>query len=202
MSLTLFMKNQEDEDMFHWNLFWGLYCLAFAVPCWICAYVFGLRKSRLPARCIRHTTGKIVRYSSIQYSGVRIPLVEYQAGGRTYRVAGPKFLSVTVKRITTPFEDPQERMETNLTTREALPVKLRIKIRSNSLIRLRQSPLTRLYPVGGTADVYYNPDRPREAFVQRHEGVCRWLVVLFLCFAAALTIGGAAILVGPEIVMR
>ncbi|MDO4445743.1 MAG: DUF3592 domain-containing protein [Bacillota bacterium] len=58
-----------------------------------------------------------------------------------------------------------------------------------------------LYPVGSEADIYYNPEKPKEAFVQRYEGVPRWLGILLAGMAVLLMIIGLCIIFGPEIVM-
>lgn len=187
--------------MFSWNLFWSLWCLAFAIPCWICAYVFGLRKHGKGARCSYHTVGRVTKYSAVKYSGVHLPIVEYTVEGKTYKVVGPKFL-VTVKKVSMPSGNRTAKVETNLTTRDKLPKNLKVKINRNSWNGGYLSPLNELYPVGSTADVYYNPKKPKEAFVQRHEGICAWLVALIAFLAAALTAGALLILFGPEIVMQ
>ena len=64
------------------------------------------------------------------------------------------------------------------------------------------SPLAKLYPLGSPVDVWYNPDKPKEAFVQRFEGVNRLLLVLFTGFGVFTTGLVLFFLLGPEIVMQ
>lgn len=130
----------------NWNLFWGMYVFAFALPCWICFYLL-------------------------------------------------------VVRINTPWESANAEIETNLTTRENLPLQLKVQIRWNSFVSIENSPLFQLYPVGSEADIYYNPAKPKEAFVQRYERVPRWLGILLAGMAVLLMIIGLCIIFGPKIVM-
>ena len=117
-------------------------------------------------------------------------------------MAGPKFLSVVTTSVSTPFQNPKARYETNLTSREELPRKLRIKVYRNSLASVEVSPLAKLYPLGSLVDVWYTPDKPKEAFVQRFEGVNRLLLVLFTGFGVFTTGLVLFFLLGPEIVMQ
>lgn len=186
----------------NWNLFWGLYILAFAAAIWICFYIFGIRKKNKSARCSMRVTGRVVRYSAVHYNGIHVPLVEYVVDGKTYKIAGPRFSSVVVKTVRTPFEDPNAKIETNLTTREDLPRGLRVKVRRNNFMSVETSPLMKLYPIDSIVDVYYDPRRPKVAFVQRDEGVPGWIPVMLAVFGIVLTVGGIGVLFGPEIIMH
>lgn len=186
----------------NWNLFWSLYVFAFALACWICFYIWGIRKLKRGRRCSNHTIGIVRGTSAVQYAGVRIPVVEYKVNGRIYKVSGPKFRSSSFVSVTTPFASSTGQMETNLTTRENLPLHLKVRMKKNSFVSVEQSPLFRLYPIGSEADVYYNPAKPKEAFVQRYEGASMWLMVLLGSLALILTVVGLMMLLGPEIVMK
>lgn len=186
----------------NWNLFWSIYILVFALVCWICFYIFGVRKLKKGERCSSHTLGIVTGVSAVSYGGLHIPLVEYRVNGKTYQVSGPKFRGGSMVSVTTPFASPIVQIETNLTTRENLPLYLKVKKRKNSFVNAEQSPLFQLYPMGSEADVFYNPTRPKESFVQRYEGVSGWLVFLLGSLAVLLTAGGLFVLFGPEIVMK
>lgn len=186
----------------NWNLFWALFTLPFALACWICAYFFGFRALKKKERCSMHTLGTITRYSAVTYAGIHLPVAEYLVNGKLYKIAGPKFTSVTVRSVSTPFANPITQFETNLTTRENLPRSLKIKVHKNSFIRIQESPLNRLYPLNSTVDVYYNPRKPKEAFIQRDAGVCTWLIVMLVISAVLCTAGFFIFLFGPEIVMH
>ena len=186
----------------NWNLFWCLWCLAFAIAVWICDWAVCFRKMGREKRCYMRTVGRVVRWSAVRCGGIPIPLVEYTAEGRTYKVAGPKFQSVVISVASTPFHDPMTRYETNLTVREELPRKLRVKAYRNSLGSMEVSPLAALYPIGSPADVWYNPDKPKEAFVQRFEGVNCLLLVLLTVSGVFVTLLSLLCLVGPRILMQ
>lgn len=185
----------------NWNLFWGIYLFIFALACWICFYLFGIRKWKKGDRCGVRTMGKVIGSSAIHYGGIPIPLVEYVVDGKVYKVAGPKFRSGVAVRISTPFGSPEAQVETNLTTRENLPLRLKVKMQRNSFVSGYQSPLFQLYPLGSAVDVFYNPKKPKEAFVQRYEGVSKWLFILLLIVSLVLTAGGLFVIFGPRIVM-
>ena len=195
------MSDEGGEDM-NWNLFWSLWCLAYAIAIWICGWAFCFRKLGIEKRCRMRTTGRVIRYSAIKQGGVNIPLVEYVVESRTYKIAGPRFRSVVTTTIASPHQPVTARYETNLTTREELPKSLRIKKYKNIIASVGVPPLDQLYPVGSPAEVYYNPDRPKEAFVQRFEGVSPILMVLFIVFGVLTTALALGILLGPEIVMK
>lgn len=170
------------------GIFWGLYFLAFAIACWVLLYILYFRHFGEEKRCIAHTQGYIRRYSTIAYVEMHIPLVEYVVDGKKYKVAGPKFKGATSISVSTPFENPKTNIESNLTTRENLPDVLKVKIHKNSLVSASISPIMELYPIGSYADVYYNPKKPKEAYVQRYVKNTTWLMALLIVFAIALPV--------------
>lgn len=170
------------------NVFWGLYLFAFAIACWVVLYFLYFRHFGAQKRCTACTQGYIRRYSQKHYGGMHIPLVEYTVNGKKYKVAGPHFKSASIKTVSTPFENPKTNIESNLTTREDLPDVLKVKIHKNSLVSATISPIMELYPIGSYADVYYNPNKPKEAYVQRYVKGESWLMVLLIVAAIALTI--------------
>lgn len=182
----------------NWNILAAFLSAILAVIMWIMVYLFGSRKKKLPEKCSAHTEGRVIQYSSVSYGGIHIPLVEYTAGGNKYKIAGPKFSSAVVTKFSTPFSSRAAQIETNITSREELPKKLRVKIRVNSLAGGYISPLRQIYPLDSTVDVYYNPQNPKEAFVQRFEGVNKPMVGLFAVFAVLLTISCVASLLVPN----
>ena len=173
-----------------------------SLVCWLATYFFVIRNMNKPNRCVSRTNGKVIRYSSINYSGIHIPLVSYQVDGKEYRIAGPKFKGSMVKTSSTPFEDTETEMETNLTTREELPDFLIVRARQNSFLSMTYSPLLALYPIGSDVDVYYNPKKPKDAFVQRHEGYNKVLLILFVSLGILLTLGALFILFGPQLEVK
>ena len=51
----------------NWNLFWSLWCLAFAIAIWICAWAFCFRKMGMEKRCHMRVTGRVARWSAVRY---------------------------------------------------------------------------------------------------------------------------------------
>lgn len=179
------------------HVFWCVWCFVWGAAVWLCAYLFIFRKKGKGRRCSVHTTGTVIRYSTIQYGGESLPVAEYTAGGRRYEVTGPKFRGYIRTTAFTPAGSVAADTDSNLTTREELPLTLKVKTRRNSFGSVYVSPLARLYPVGSSVDIYYNPDRPKEAFVQRFEGVYMWLGVLFGFIGTAVAGLGIFLLFSP-----
>lgn len=81
----------------NWNIFWGLYTLAFAVAALLVWHFLYYRKKHYTELCSVKTTGTVVRYSAVRYNDISLPVVEYTANGRTYTVVGPKFSATVTK---------------------------------------------------------------------------------------------------------
>lgn len=142
-------------------------------------YVFAIRPINKEERCSQRITGKVIRYSRFSYSGMRLPVVEYIVDGIPYKVAGPKFKMVVQKHIKTPpNKRPATEELTNFTSIDNIPDKLVLNTYRDGLVYRTQRPLYNLFPVGKEVDVYYNPRRPKEAFVIRYAGYPRWFIVL------------------------
>ncbi|MBQ8687212.1 MAG: DUF3592 domain-containing protein [Ruminococcus sp.] len=159
-------------DWGFWGIFWGCYILAFAIAMLIVAYALGWRSMCKERLCTAHTTGTVVRYSNVRYNGVRLPVVQYTADGQTYHTVGPRFKAGVVVYTTTPWAGGEAAQTSNLTTREDLPdVLVRKQRRSsfgNSRAELSKTSLHELYPVGSQANVCYDPDKPKRAYVERY----------------------------------
>ena len=145
----------------NWNIFWGLYTLAFAVAALLVWFFLYYRKKHYTELCSVKTTGTVVRYSAVRYNDISLPVVEYTANGRTYTVVGPKFSATVTKSFSSPFHRAKTDITSNLTTREDLPSVLKLNLRQNSLAGLTESPLLELYPIGSEVDVFYNPRKPK-----------------------------------------
>lgn len=183
----------------NWNLFFGIYVGLFAIASWICFYFLGIKKLFKENRCTCHTIGKIIRYSNVNYNGIHLPLVVYYVNNKQYNVIGPRFKSTIVTRISNPFSKINSKIESNLTDRQNLPKALKVKIYKNSLFSTTESPLTKIYPINSEVDVYYNPNKPKEAFVERYEGYIKSLIYFLLILSIMLTITMFYFLIGPKI---
>lgn len=187
----------------NWNLFWGFFMLAFAVALLLVAYVLGWRSMHKKERCSARTTGTVIRYSAAQYNDMSLPVVRYHVDGRDYTVVGPRFRASVKKTVTTPWNDPMAKVESNIVSREDLPDVAKIYVKRNSFVSIEETPLFKLYPVGSCADVYYDPNKPKVAYVQRYEGSMLlfsfWIPLIagILCVALALFF-----FFGPTLVMH
>ena len=131
----------------NWNIFWGLYTLAFAV-------------------------------------------------------AAPKFSATVTKSFSSPFHRAKTDITSNLTTREDLPSVLKLNLRQNSLAGLTESPLLELYPIGSQADVFYNPRKPKMAYVQRFARPQKVLYTFILLLGLTFLAAALFIFFGPTITMH
>lgn len=150
----------------NWNIFWGLYTLAFAV----------------------------------RYNDISLPVVEYTANGRTYTVVGPKFSATVSKSFSSPFAKTD--ITSNLTTREDIPSVLKLNLRQNSLASLTESPLLELYPIGSEVDVFYNPRKPKMAYVQRFARPQKVLYTIVLLLGLTFLAAALFVFFGPTITMH
>lgn len=179
-----------------WNVFWYLFCLCFAAALGLAGWLTGPGKRKKWKRCTAHTQGTVLRAAALNYGGIHVPLVEYYVDGTAYRIAGPRFRGASVREITTP-EQTETTVQTNLKSKETLPPKLRVKI-THGPVRSVESPLMQLYPVGSFVEIYYDPQKPKRAFVQRFEGCVWWLsVLLFVLAVLCIALAFAMVIAKP-----
>lgn len=186
----------------NWNIFWALYTLAFAVAALLVWYFLYYRKKHYTELCSVKTTGTVVRYSAVRYNDISLPVVEYTANGRTYTVVGPKFSATVTKSFSSPFHRAKTDITSNLTTREDLPSVLKLNLRQNSLAGLTESPLLELYPIGSEVDVFYNPVKPKMAYVQRFARPQKVLYTIVLLLGLTFLAAALFIFFGPTITMH
>ena len=169
--------------------FWTIYILIFVNAVWLAVYLVIFRKKGMAERCTEHTLGVINRYSAVNYSGVHLPLVEYEVDGVTYKKAGPRFGGSVVTTIKTPLGNPIATYESNLTSRDDLPDVLKVKYHTNAMAKIAKSPLLDLYPIGlDDVNVYYNPSNPKEAYVERFCPPAKWLRIILITTACLTTV--------------
>ena len=155
----------------NWNIFWGLYTLAFAVATLLVWYFLYYRKKHYTELCSVKTTGTVVRYSAVRYNDISLPVVEYTANGRTYTVVGPKFSATVTKSFSSPFHRAE-------------------------------SPLLELYPIGSKVDVFYNPRKPKMAYVQRFARPQKVLYTIVLLLDLTFLAAALFVFFGPTITMH
>ena len=181
------------------NLLWGIFALVWAIVSAICWYVFCLSKEQQGDRCSEHVEGKVVGVSGSRSGEIQLPLVEYSAQGAKYQITGPKFRKTSTTMVSSAPANPDATFETNLTTRENLPLELQVSMRADSIAKAVIAPLADLYPVGSKADVFFNPNKPKDAFVQRAEGSTQGLSVLLGAIAIGLLAVAIILLTGSVV---
>lgn len=187
----------------NWNLFWAIYVWVFAAACLIVAYAYGYRSTQKEKRCSVKTRGTVIRYSAAQYNGFSLPVVEYTANGKKYRVVGPHFKGGVKKNFSAPWNKINAEQESNIKNGEPLPDVIKVTRKTNSFVSVCVSPLTQRYPVGSEVDVFYDPQKPKRAFVERYAGTILFLSLwLPLVLGVILTALGCYFAFGPELVMQ
>lgn len=187
----------------NWNLFWGLYVLVFALAMFIVTYVLGVRSMQKKGRCSMMTRGTVIRYSTAEYNGIHLPVVRYVVNGREYTVVGPKFKASVTKSSQTPWNPVMAEQQTNIRSNEPLPDVLKISRKSNSFGSIQVSPLMERYPIGAPAYVYYDPNKPKVAYVERYVGTMLLFSFWIPLIAGIILTGlGILFLFGPTLVMQ
>lgn len=155
----------EYNSRMNMNLFWGCWCLAFAIGMSCILYFLYFRPRGTEKRCTQKVEGTVIGYAPTNTT--QLPKVEYMWEDRPYTVVGPQFEGVVTRVKLFGNANPDGQVTTNLTTRENLPRVLHLTAVRQGVVGLFTSPLEELYPIGSGADVYLNPEDPKEAYVQR-----------------------------------
>lgn len=155
---------------------WAIILLVAIIALSLLTYVMGLRTLGIERRCTGLTEGRVISYSFISYNDIHLPVVEYTVNGVAYRVVGPKFKATVSSSWRTPTGRVITEVRSNLIPGQPLPKVLRLNTRGNSLASAMHSPLAEFYPVGGSARVFFNPNRPKESFVERWPGTEKLLL--------------------------
>ncbi len=143
-------------------------------------------RPRRRKECITaHTTGKVVGRTSIMYNNLFLPLVEYQIYDQTYTIRGPKFAGCYSSVVNTINTVPGPN-GSNIPLEGELPM----ITNSSGNSCPAQKDLNERYPIGREVDVYYDPDDPKEAFVERDVVYPKFVRnLLFIPTAMSLVIG-------------
>lgn len=174
------------------NIFFSIYLLTFSLAMFIVWYFTYLKKLNKEKKCLKKITGTIIRYSNMRYNGIRLPVVEYNVDNNKYTVIGPKFRWIIMKKFNNPTINQKCEITSNLTTRNSLPETLKISLYNRNIVNFKTLPLYKMYPINSEVDVYYNPLKPKESYVERNIKPSKFLNlillfgILFLIFAVYL----------------
>lgn len=145
---------------------------------------FLLREQALIRNCIGTTTGKVVKYrrGSGGGTGWVSPLVEFEVDGKKYH-AYRHYKGVVRPVVSKPMIDPA--------TGKYLPFYIDEKERFHMLIyRLDVMPYPESYerktvgeiwPIGSEMVVVYNPNKPKQAFVEKVVSLSKIAGICLLC---------------------
>ena len=144
------------------------------------------RKAHITAQ----TTGTVVGPSHITSNDIPVPLVEYEVGGAKYKTAGPRFSASTVKTLTVGDLDLLG-SKTNLTEEGELPTVVHMTTDSDAT----EEVLAARYPAGKQVPVFYDPDCPKRAYVERDAPFPQRLGVTLMIVSGIIALGGIAMIV-------
>ena len=184
------------------NLLGILLVFPFWIVVWIIIYLCIFKKINKEKRCSNCTEGRVIGWSHVKHGGLFLPKVEYCVKDKIYHIVGPRFQHIKTISISTPFSDTNTKYETNIISRNNLPQSTYMKIYKNSLASVSESPLAKLYPIGSQVNVYYNHKHPKDAYVDRFEGVSLFLSVLMICLVIVMTGLLLFFIFGPELVLK
>jgi hypothetical protein len=168
-------------------LFWMLYCWAFALALFLVARSF-FKYLLMPTRCTAQTTGKIIGYShfTMGASGYAPPRVQYEVDGTTYVVRGPLYSSYRTVTYSAPWL--RNRMRRPVDDKLKTDQVFRMDYDTNSAVSIK-APAPEMFPIGSTLPVFYDPAKPKLAYVERFPHL-RWVFWLAFSFAVACFVTG------------
>lgn len=165
----------------------GLSLTVFGAGFTALAYYLGFRRPKYRREHItHHTTGRVVRMSYLVSSNVRVPLVEYEVEGARYTISGPRFSGYSPF----PSSGALGPNRSNIPLQGPLP--LVVHSAGNSLSAQRD--MAARYPAGRLVDVFYDPDKPECAFVERDAPIPSWAAAILLAGPLFILITGIALL--------
>lgn len=124
-----------------------------------------LKERRIKKNSINHILGEVVNYS---YNQSRAPVVEYEVNGKNYKTALRYSVVITTSSTFKPIKSKVKG--------DILDTKLRIRNNSAAYINMT---MQEAFPLGSYMNVYYNPDKPKESFVERFAPSYIGLVFMF-----------------------
>ena len=187
----------------NWNVFWAVYLLVFAVGSFIVAYTAGWKSIFKKKRCTQMTTGKVIRNAFVGQGNIDLPLVEYYVADKRYKKRGPTFKAYVIVSKSGPFHNPVAEASSNVRPEGELPDVLKVKTIGNSMVSIGPNLFRERYKVGTEVPVYYNPDKPRDAYVERYAGTMLFFSLwLPLVSAVLCTVGAFLCAFGPALIMK
>ncbi|MBR3446944.1 MAG: DUF3592 domain-containing protein [Oscillospiraceae bacterium] len=149
-----------------------------ALMYWLCFYRPAYRAEHYTAE----TTGTVEKISGFTSCDIRVPMVRYSVGEMEYTAYGPnfsgsKYISAEVGSI------QLAGYSCNITPDGELP--LIVEIRGSKAAA--QEAMNARYPEGKTVPVFYDPDSPKDAFVERDAPIPRTVGIMLVTIPSVMT---------------
>lgn len=116
-------------------------------------------------RCTAKTKGIVKKYTlgtrGGEHSGVHLPIVYYKINDKEYKVIGPEYKGYVIITKESPNRENQEMY------REENQI-LAINRSADSYVEIRGHIMSHIYPIGTELEVFYNPQKPKLAYVLRY----------------------------------
>ena len=125
-------------------------------------YLFYRREKNIQKKCTSKISGLVVDYDSRNEMAIPLPIVEYMVNEITYR---KKFEYAYY------VETPNKKNQKDVFDRKYI-------LSAGKNLQLRE-----IFPKGSAMMVYYNPEKPEKAFVERYVGLGRIFKLLILIFS-------------------
>lgn len=135
-----------------------------AIVLFIIAYGISCSVQRKKERCTEVVSGRVIGYGlpADEDSPVRLPIVEYCVDGTVYKKTGPRYAFKTLV-VSSPFI---KKTVCEYTT-DIYSQAFSIKVRRNSFGFVMKNPMEEFFPIDTQVDVYYDPKKPKRAYVLR-----------------------------------
>lgn len=139
-------------------------------------------------RCTAKTTGTVTCYSWwLMNDSYALPRVEYSVDGKRYSARGPEYAWYVSKTRTAPWLKNRMRVPTDPDAQASQVLHMDFDV--NSFVGVK-APATAMYPIGTQLDVFYDPHKPKLAYVKRYCNL-KWAFWLLAICAAVLAVVGA-----------
>ena len=125
-------------------------------------YLFYRREKNIQKKCTAKISGIVVDYDNRNEMVIPLPIVEYLVNGETYR-----------KKFEYAYYVENSRKKEQ---KDAFDRKYILSAGKN--LQLRE-----IFPKGSAMTVYYNPEKPEKAFVERYAGLDRIFRLLIIIFS-------------------
>ena len=132
-------------------------------------YLFYRREKNIQKKCTAKISGIVVDYDNRNEMVIPLPIVEYLVNGETYR-----------KKFEYAYYVENSRKKEQ---KDAFDRKYILSAGKN--LQLRE-----IFPKGSAMTVYYNPEKPEKAFVERYasyDRIFRLLIIIFSIIGFVLT---------------